>query len=140
MKVILVLSTLVLFFSFNSFSQTYMDGFCVQKVLDLETGKRIFKKQFKTKKLLNLYLKTIDKARAHYKEFANDPDFPILVYKAFAVEKYDEIIGFKIELWMDADEDVISYYFEADYELSYTTLMMFLWDNQSAEAHWFCES
>jgi hypothetical protein len=123
------------------------DGFCTMDVLAMEKAVHIdSSSSTHNNTSTKFYTKALEAAKNQYQgmELSINENDEILVksskllYGEDAYGSDTRMIGTKISLWMDGDEDIITYYYYAN-ETFTPKLKMYLHDEQSATAYWTCE-
>jgi hypothetical protein len=128
-----------------------VDGFCVMDVLAMERAEHVDpmdEDRVNTKDLL-VYEEALERARLLYaaEDVYYSTTLEILVHEGnllVGTDAYSDdqrMMGVKISLWLNGDEDIITYYFYVDLEseTKELKLKMFLHDEQTASAFWPCE-
>ena len=129
--------------------ETAVDGFCTMQVLNLERAKSVKTTSSKfiemPKEAKDFYKKSLKVAKTRYAAQADVPESTIEVYEASvqfekgSQNSDEQMLGVKITLHMNGDEDRITYYFYRESSDNLPKLKMYLHDSQSATSYWTCE-
>lgn len=127
--------------------ETMVNGFCTKEVLAMEKARHVDVTSSAVRgNARGFFEKSLAVAKDRYmKSPIYTGEWPVMLYKAEILfgkgpEGSDRrMLGTKIELHMDTDEDHITYYFYNESNSEGPVLKMYLHDEQSAVAFWPCE-
>ena len=131
---------------FSTESYSLMDGFCVMEVLNLQgSSEALSGKSYLPDADRRMIAAAIKRAEKFYKSYygiAWEPDYgePFFDTSVFVVDMYGDSLGVVVKVYLDEDEDLMTFYFLQDRDdREQSLLKLAIHDNQSADALWFCE-